>query len=219
MDTITVTPADNLQSIFDGITKPAVVLLKNGVYNQKLLLKQPDVTLKGESREGVIITYGDFANKPHADGNPYNTFRTWTLCVTGENCRIENLTVENSAHPSGGQCVALSVIAKRFSAENCDLKSHQDTVFLAPFPKDPIIKGWELVPHEWLAMKEYDAHIFKNCAIYGTVDFIFGCAEAYFKDCDIISVESRNGGYLAAPAHPLEQEVGFVFIDSCLTDG
>lgn len=220
MKKITVCPADDLQKIFDGLCGPCEIFLKDGVYNQKLLLEKPDITLIGESREGVIITYGDYANKIHADGNPYNTFRTYTLCVTGENVRLENLTVENNALPSGGQCVALSVICKRFIAENADFKSHQDTVFLAPFPGDPIIKGWELVPPSQLAMKGYDAHIFKNCKIYGSVDFIFGCAEAYFKDCEIISVaHNREGGYIAAPAHPPEQEVGFCFIDCKLTDG
>lgn len=216
---ITVCPDDDLQRVFDGIEGPAEIFLKNGVYNQKLLLAKSDVTLKGESREGVVIRYDDFASKIHKDGRVYQTFRTYTLCVTGENVKLENLTVENYADPSGGQCVALSVICKRFFAENADFKSHQDTVFLAPFPKDPVIKDSELVPPEMLNMREYDSHIFRNCRIYGTVDFIFGCAEAYFKDCEIISLESAHGGYIAAPAHPLEQETGFNFIDCRLKDG
>lgn len=220
MNKITVCADDDLQKIFDKITEPTEIFLKNGVYNQKLLLEKSDVTLIGESREGVIISYGDYAKKMHADGNPYNTFRTYTLCVMGENVRLKNLTVQNSAHYSGGQCVALSVICKRFFAENADFKSHQDTIFLAPFPKDPIIKGWELVPPAMLAMDGYDSHIFLNCKIYGTVDFIFGCAEAYFKDCEIISLPHKaEGGYIAAPAHPLSQDTGFCFIDCRLTDG
>ena len=219
MNKITVCPEDDLQQIFNKISSPAEIYLKNGVYNQKLLLERSDVTLKGESREGVILTNDDFANKIHADGRIYQTFRTYTLCVTGENVRLENLTVENRADPSGGQCVALSVIAKKFFAENADFKSHQDTVFLAPFPKDPIIKDSELVPSAMLNMRENDSHIFRNCRIYGTVDFIFGCAEAYFDGCEIISLESKNGGYLAAPAHPLEQKFGFSFLNCKLIDG
>lgn len=219
MERIIVGPGDDLQNIFDKITGPAEIFLKNGIYNQKLTLKASDVTLSGESREGVKIAFDDYAAKIHADGRVYQTFRTYTLCVTGENVKLKNLTVENYADPSGGQCVALSVICKRFFAENIDLKSHQDTLFLAPFPKNPIIKDSELVPPEWLNMTEYDAHIFKNCRIYGTVDFIFGCAEAYFKDCEIISLKCAHGGYLAAPAHPAEQKHGFYFIDCKLTDG
>lgn len=219
MKKIIVCPEDDLQKIFDNITEPCEIFLKNGVYNQKTVLNASCVTLKGESREGVVLRYDDYATKIHADGRIFQTFRTYTLCVTGENVRLENLTVENCADPSGGQCVALSVICKKFYAENVDLKSHQDTVFLAPFPIEPIIKDSELVPPDWLNMKGYDAHIFKNCRIYGTVDFIFGCAEAYFKDCEIISLESRNGGYIAAPAHPLSQKTGFYFIDCKLTDG
>lgn len=215
MNRITVRPEDDLQKIFDGITEPTEIFLKNGVYNQKLLLEKPDVTLKGESRESTILRYGDYAKKIHADGRPYNTFRTYTLNITGENARIENLTIENCA-PSpriGGQCVALSVICKRFSAMNADFKSTQDTVFLAPFPKDPIIKDSELVPPDWLNMDGDCLHAFKNCRIWGTVDFIFGCSEAYFKDCEIISLNSDNDGYIAAPAHPLAEEHGFTFIN------
>lgn len=219
MKRIVIGPGDDLQKTFDGIDCPTEIFLKNGTYNQKTVLRASDVTLVGESREGVKIRFDDYASKLHADGRVYQTFRTYTMCVTGENVKLKNLTVENYADPSGGQCVALSVICKRFFAENVDLLSHQDTLFLAPFPKEPIIKDSELVPPEWLNMTGYDAHIFKNCRIYGTVDFIFGCAEAYFKDCEIISLKSRHGGYLAAPAHPREQDTGFYFIDCKLTDG
>lgn len=221
MKRITVCPDDDLQKIFDEISEPTEIFLKNGVYSQKLLLSKPDVTLKGESREGAVISYGDYAKKIHADGREYNTFRTYALNITGDNARLENLTVESCAPPPsiGGQCVALSVVCKRFAAVNADFKSTQDTVFLAPFPKDPIIKNSELVPPEQLNLSGECAHVFKGCKIYGTVDFIFGCSEAYFKDCDIISLKSRNGGYIAAPAHPLEQKAGFCFIDCRLIDG
>ena len=221
MKKITVCPEDDSQKVFDGITEPTEIFLKNGVYRQKLVLSKPDITLKGESREGAIISYGDYAKKIHADGREYNTFRTYTLCITGENTRLENLTVENCAPPPriGGQCVALHVACKRFSAVNADFKSTQDTIFLAPFPKDPIIKGWELVPPEQLSLEGECVHVFKDCKIYGTVDFIFGCSEAFFKDCDIISLESKNGGYIAAPAHSLDRKIGFCFVDCRLLDG
>lgn len=221
MNRIVVCPDDDLQKIFGEITEPTEIFLKNGVYNQKLILDKNNVTLKGESREGVVIRYGDYARKIHADGREYNTFRTYTLCVTGENTRLENLTVENCAPPPriGGQCVALSVVCRRFSAVNADFKSTQDTVFLAPYPKDPIIKGFELVPPEHLELEGDCVHVFKDCRISGTVDFIFGCAEAYFKNCEIISLKSDHGGYLAAPAHAKTQKYGFCFVDCHLIDG
>lgn len=56
-------------------------------------------------------------------------------------------------------------------------------------------------------------HLFRNCRISGNVDFIFGCSEAYFKDCRIISIADKRGyGFVAAPAHPLAEDRGFSFI-------
>ena len=44
------------------------------------------------------------------------------------------------------------------------------------------------------------------------MDFIFGCGEALFEDCEIRSLaDARNIGYVGAPAHALEQKLGFEF--------
>ena len=53
---------------------------------------------------------------------------------------------------------------------------------------------------------------FTNCAIEGTIDFIFGCGEALFENCCIRSLaEARKVGYVAAPAHSASQQEGFTF--------
>ena len=60
--------------------------------------------------------------------------------------------------------------------------------------------------------------VFKDCFISGTVDFIFGCGDALFENCEIRSrLDARGGGYVSAPAHALEQTVGFVFNNCRLT--
>ena len=44
------------------------------------------------------------------------------------------------------------------------------------------------------------------------MDFIFGCGAAEFEDCEIRSLrDARDVGYAAAPAHALEQKLGFTF--------
>ena len=44
------------------------------------------------------------------------------------------------------------------------------------------------------------------------MDFIFGCGDALFDNCEIKSLfDIRGHGYTAAPAHSLEQNIGFVF--------
>lgn len=217
-----ITPADDLQKIIDGLSEPAILYLGAGVYRQKTEISANGVTVIGEDRETTIITYDDYANKIHADGKEYNTFRTYTLCVTGEGVKLFNLTVENSnTDPrTAGQCVALSVHAKKFYAENVDLKSMQDTLFLAPFPDDLVVRYRGFIPERQLYCDGAGEHLFKDCRIFGTVDFIFGCAEACFLDCEIISVaDQRNIGFIAAPAHSLKQERGFTFLNCKIESG
>ncbi|MDE6586180.1 MAG: pectin esterase [Clostridia bacterium] len=216
-----ITPADDIQSIVNGLTEPAVLHLAKGIYRQKIEICADDVTVIGEG-EDTVITFDDYARKIHADGQEYNTFRTYTLCVTGERVKIKNLTVENSNDDprTAGQCVALSVHAKEFCAENINLKSMQDTLFLAPFPDDLVVRYRGFIPRRQLYAEGAGVHLFKNCKIFGTVDFIFGCAEAYFLGCEIVSLaDQRNIGFIAAPAHSLKQEHGFYFIDCNITSG
>lgn len=222
MKTFRLTPEDDLQYILDSINEPATIYLASGVYRQKILIAANDVTVIGESRETTVITHDDYARKIHRDGKEYNTFRTYTLCVTGERVRLENLTVENAnTDPeTKGQCVALSVNAKSFYAKNIDLKSTQDTLFLYPFPDDLVVRYRGFIPHDQLYAEGHSVHIFEDCRISGTVDFIFGCAEAYFKNCEIISLaDTRNIGFIAAPAHSLAEEHGFVFSDCKIYSG
>lgn len=216
MKILHLTPDDDLQYILNTVTEPTAIYLAEGIYRQKTVLRANDVTLIGSGRETTVITYDDYAKKIHEDGLEYNTFRTYTLCITGERVRLENLTIENSnTDPKKvGQCVALSVNAKIFSAKNVDLKSTQDTLFLYPFPDDLVVRYSGFIPQDQLYTEGRATHLFENCRIYGTVDFIFGCSEAYFKDCEIISIyDNREIGFVCAPAHPLAESAGFNFID------
>lgn len=232
METIKVTPNDDLQRILDSLTRPTTIYMTKGTYRQKLWVRRDGVKIVGEDRETTRLVWDDYAKKPHPDGREYNTFRTYTLCITGENVVLENLTVENcnDAPEKVGQCVALSVNAKRFYAKNVKLVSTQDTLYTAPFPDDLVIRYSGLtddatyydgfIPREQLYMEGESVQIYEKCTICGTVDFIFGGAEAYFYDCDIISLpDRRNCGYVAAPSHSLKQERGYAFIDCRFKNG
>ena len=78
---------------------------------------------------------------------------------------------------------------------------------------------------------------YKNCRIFGTVDFIFGSATAYFEDCELISLNDRKEetaqdpaaesgeqkeaapvlGYVTAPSTPQGQKYGYVFRNCAFT--
>lgn len=227
-----VTPDDDLQAILSEISSPTTIYLKKGVYKVKLLIAANDVTIIGEERETTVICYDDYAKKPHSDGGEYNTFRTFTVCVTGENVVMENLTVANTntSPETVGQCVALSVNAKLFHARNCDLKSTQDTLFTAPFPDDLVLRYTGLtgdpayydgfIPRDQLYMEGEAFHYFENCRIYGTVDYVFGGARALFEKCQFISLKDKRGsGFVAAPSHSLKQSLGYLFLNCAFVNG
>ena len=211
--TTDITAADNLQQIFDNLPESAVVRLAPGIYRQKTVIRTPGVTLTGAGMEKTVLIWDDYALKLDEQGREYNTFRTWTAAVCADNVRMENLAIVNDAlHPEvKGQEVALSVIGDNFSMENCLLRSTQDTLFSGPLPPDLIVRYTGFHAPE-LLRGGHMRQVFTNCRIEGTVDFIFGCGDTLFEDCEIRSLnDARDIGYVAAPAHSLEQQDGFLF--------
>ena len=222
MEVLHLSPADDWQHILSNLSTPTTIYLAEGVYRGKTVISCDGVTVIGAGRETTVITYDDYARKIHADGREYNTFRTYTLCVTGRGVKLKNLTVENSnTKPQEvGQCVALSVNAKDFSAENVNLVSTQDTLFISPFPDDLVVRYRGFIPESQLYLEGGAVSAFRNCKICGTVDFIFGCGEAYFENCEIVSLRDERGcGFVAAPAHSLAQAEGFCFINCNFLSG
>lgn len=214
MNVIFVSPGDDLQAVLDTAPENARILLTQGVYRQKLMIRTRGIALVGAGAGKTVLVYDDHARKAHPIGGEFNTFRTYTLAVCADGVRIQDLTVANDAGDPKikGQEVALSVCGTDFRMENCTLTSTQDTLFLGPLPNDligryegflpdPLRRGGRLIQR------------FQNCRIEGSVDFIFGCGETLFEDCEIRSVaDGRNIGYVAAPAHHPTQKEGFRFL-------
>ncbi len=212
---------DNLSEKINQATKGTVIHLSEGVYRQKTLITVSDVTIVGEGNK-TSIEWDDYAKKIMDDGLECNTFRTYTLCITGNNVTLKNLRVinTNTDPKEVGQCVALSVNADNFYAENVTLVSTQDTLFISPFPDDLIVRYRGFIPHNQLYCEGEYSSAFKNCDIYGTVDYIFGCGNATFLNCNIITTkDSRGTGYVCAPAHSLKQSYGFVFYKCAFING
>ena len=213
MEHILVTPSDDLQRIFDTAPENSTILLSEGEYRQKAVIRTPGLVVKGAGADKTRIVYNDYAKKRDFLGAEWNTFRTYTLAVCADGVTMEDLTVENDALAPEvlGQEVALSVVADGFRMENCTLRSTQDTLFLGPLPSD-LIGRYEGFLHDELRRFGWFRQSFRNCRIEGTVDFIFGCGDAVFEDCEIRSLQDkRNVGFVAAPAHDIQQKEGFRF--------
>ena len=210
---IFVDPDQNLQEIWDRARPGEEIRLAAGEYRVKSVIFTDGLTITGEGADKTRIVWDDYAKKLDERGVEYNTFRTWTLAVCADGVTMRDLSVVNDAlRPEvNGQEVALTVYGDAFTMERCRLTSTQDTLFLGPLPVD-LIERYEGFLPDHLRRDRPCRQRFTDCLIEGTVDFIFGCGETLFENCDIRSLaDARGCGYTAAPAHALEQAQGFTF--------
>ena len=163
--------------------EPVRIYIKNGKYNEKILMNYTlnNVTLEGESKDGVIITNGDYASL-----NNMGTSGSYTLRIDGNNITLKNLTIENTAGQVG-QAVALHTTGDKIHVKDCNILGNQDTLY---------------------ASGHNSRALFDNCYIEGTVDFIFGAATALFRNCHI---HAKSDSYLTAASTAKENPVGYVF--------
>ncbi len=215
MNKVYLTPKDNLNEAFKNLSENTTVYLEKGTYYGKVNLFTSNVKIIGSGAD-TVISHNDYARMVNSDGVEIGTFQTYTLLITGDNVTLENLTVENTAGSPAtlGQEVALSCYGNNFTAKNCHFKSTQDTLFLGPLPDDLVVRYDGFLPDylRYYQGKTYQKFI--DCTIFGTVDFIFGSANALFDNCKIVSLnDNRDVGYVAAPSHSLANEIGFVFLN------
>lgn len=180
----------NIQQAIDSVrafnpSGTVTIFIKKGVYKEKLEIPTHicNVRLVGEDRDKTIINYDD-----HANINKMGTFKTYTLKICGNDIRLENLTVENTALPLG-QAVALHVEGDRIVCVNCRFLGNQDTIYTG---------------------KENSRQYFENCYIEGTTDFIFGSSTVWFEKCTIFC---KRNSYITAASTPKNIPVGYVFND------
>ncbi|MFV0598771.1 MAG: pectinesterase family protein [Bacteroidales bacterium] len=210
-----------------GVEEAITIQIKPGVYEEKIVVDIPNITMVGEDVESTIITYGDYAKKLMPDGSEYGTFRTATFRVDADNFSAKNLTFINSAGTGKifGQAVAVYIDGDRVAFYQCRMLGCQDTLFTAPLPpKKPGIGTNGKGPKADFERRN-GRHYFYDCYIQGDVDFIFGGATAFFEECEIFSQnriiedeakipEDEKGlicGYITAACTMEGQEYGYVF--------
>ena len=171
------------------------IFVKNGTYKEKLEvpLNKNNISLIGESKEKVILTYDDYASKKNSEGLDIGTSGSASFIVTGDNFKAQNITFENSSGPVG-QAVAVRVDGDKIIFDNCKFLGFQDTLY----PRSATSRQY-----------------YKNCYIEGTVDFIFGASTAVFDQCEIFS--KTGGGYLTAASTAEKNPYGLVFLNCKLT--
>jgi pectinesterase len=182
-------------AVRDLSQQQVTIFIKNGVYKEKLIIPswKTNITLQGQSTDSTIITNDDFAGKhllvrdEMLKQDTIRTYTSYTVLVQGNDCRIENITIKNTAGRVG-QAVALHVEGDRFVAMHCILLGNQDTLYTAT---------------------ENSRQFYKDCYIEGTTDFIFGEATVVFQQC---TIKNLTNSYITAASTRPTQAFGYVFM-------
>lgn len=193
--------------------RPFRIWLGEGRHNGQFHIDRARVELHGRGKDKTVLYFDAAAGHTAPDGRPYGTFRTGCVQVTAPDVVLRGLSILNTfdapaemRRPGGmradeggsQQAIALSLGrgADRSLVIDCDLASHQDTLFCA--------EGRAL---------------FVDCLIQGSYDFIFGGAAARFERCEVRSLPRLDPvqGYVCAPNTPEAQPHGLVFEHCRLT--
>ena len=194
-----------------------VLAIDPGTYTEAVQVNKPGVIFKNADSTGqkaVVITYNNYSsNTFDANGNfvpqdshDLGTSKCGTVIVTAAatGFSAENITFENSYnvtdHTKEGEqtpAVAFDSLADQVYLKNCNFIGRQDTVYLQGKGNRVYINGGK---------------------IEGTVDFIFGDANALIENAAINMAyyPGRKTGYFAAP-NTTKGQTGLVFNNCQLT--
>ncbi|CAA0834596.1 Probable pectinesterase/pectinesterase inhibitor 17 [Striga hermonthica] len=150
-----------------------VIHVRRGVYRENLEIGNSlrNIMLVGDGMRDTVITGS------RSVGGGYTTFRSATVAVTGSGFIARGITFRNTAGPQNHQAVALRSGSDLSVFYRCAFEGYQDTLYV-----------------------HSQRQFYKECYIYGTVDFIFGNAAAVLQNCMILPRRPMNGQQIAITA-------------------
>ncbi|KAJ0079815.1 hypothetical protein Patl1_22338 [Pistacia atlantica] len=137
-----------------------IIYVKKGVYNENIDMKKKktNIMLVGDGIGATVVT----GNRNFMQG--WTTFRTATVAVSGRGFIARDMTFRNTAGPQHHQAVALRVDSDQSAFFRCSMEGYQDTLYAH-------------------SLRQF----YRECDIYGTIDFIFGNGAAVLQNCKIYS--------------------------------
>ncbi|KAG2406562.1 Pectinesterase inhibitor 20 Pectin methylesterase [Vigna angularis] len=135
-----------------------LILVTGGVYQEYVSIAKNKkyLMMVGDGINQTIIT-GD-----HNVVDNFTTFNSATFAVVGQGFVGVNITFRNTAGPSKHQAVAVRNGADMSSFYSCSFEGYQDTLYTH-------------------SLRQF----YRECDIYGTVDFIFGNAAVVLENCNM----------------------------------
>ncbi|KAJ8771336.1 hypothetical protein K2173_026513 [Erythroxylum novogranatense] len=126
--------------------------------NLKVGRKKWNLMFIGDGKGKTIISGGKSVS------DKVTTFHTASFAATGAGFIARDITFENWAGPAKHQAVALRIGADHAVVYRCSIIGYQDTLYV-----------------------HSNRQFFRECDIYGTVDFIFGNAAVVLQNCSIFA--------------------------------
>jgi pectinesterase len=170
-----------------------VILIKNGVYTEKIRIDQDYITLQGESRDSTIIRFNQLRE---AWNQSKDSIGPAVINLHVDDIVIDNLTIENTQPEVGPHAFAIYGTGTRTIISNCKVLS----------------KGGDTV-----ALWNYKTGMYyhTNCYFEGAVDFVCPRGWCYISDSQFYEVKKtaalwHAGGY--------RHEQKFVLVN-CYFDG
>ncbi|XP_059295374.1 pectinesterase-like [Lycium ferocissimum] len=132
------------------------IRIRQGTYREYIQVNKTktNIVLIGEGMDSTIIT----GNKSFGGG--IQTYKTATVGVLGNGFTAQDITFRNDAGPENHQAVAIRVEADFASFYRCRFEGYQDTLYT-----------------------KKNRQFYRDCEVYGTIDFICGDAAALFQNC------------------------------------
>ncbi|XP_031393369.1 probable pectinesterase/pectinesterase inhibitor 34 isoform X1 [Punica granatum] len=143
----------------ENSTRRTIIYVRAGRYeenNLKVGRKKTNLMFIGDGKGKTVISGG----KSVFDN--MTTFHTASFAATGSGFIARDMTFENWAGPVKHQAVALRVGADHAVIYRCNIIGYQDTLYV-----------------------HSNRQFFRECNIYGTVDFIFGNAAVVLQNCSL----------------------------------
>ncbi|KAK8957347.1 putative pectinesterase/pectinesterase inhibitor 34 [Platanthera zijinensis] len=152
------TVADAVKAAPEASSRRFVIYIKAGRYNENIKVgrKKTNLMFVGDGKGKTVIT----SSRSIYDN--YTTFHTATFAASGTGFIMKDMTIENSAGPWKHQAVALRVGADHAVVYRCNIIGYQDTLYV-----------------------HSQRQFFRECDVYGTVDFIFGNAAVVLQKCGL----------------------------------
>ena len=208
---------DAVQSIPKTNRERRIILIKDGVYAEKVRVDASFITLRGESRTGTRIEYAQANTGTGARDARGNA--VLNLASTAHDFVLENLTVKNTHGVLGVHAFAIFGLADRTVILDCDVLSQgNDTLSLwrGRAENDAAI-GATMPDGSTKVWREGGRYYHARLNVVGSVDFICPRGWCYLADSTITQV---NPGATAAIWHDGSNNADKKFVlRNCRFDG